>query len=476
MKCKGLLLVLLTAFIATVLFCTTPSQAHAATVASGDCGDQGGNVTWTLSDNGTLTISGNGKMDDWNKSPTGSPWEEYDKKIKKVVVEDAVTYIGADSFFWYEKLTSVKIGSSVEKIGNRAFCETNIKTLAIPGSVRAIGKEAFEGCGKLTSVKIEGNSLISIGNAAFGDCFKLSAINIPDSVESIGDYAFCCCGLTGPIALVSVKTIGKEAFWSCIYLRSISFGDSLVSIGDAAFYECFSLKKIIIPNSVKKIGENAFLYCYSLASVKLGNSVKTLGGGAFFGCENLKKIDIPNSVTKMGNGVFYGCKKLKKASISDSQKAVSFRSFYGCKSLTSVKLGKSVNKIESEAFKGCDKLKTITVGKSVKKIGKNAFPQHQGFKLKVYKGSYALKYAKKNNICYLLVAKVKFNANKGKVSKKSKVVTVCKKYGSLPKPTREGYTFKGWYTQKKGGDRITSGTVVYKSKTHTLYARWEKKR
>jgi uncharacterized repeat protein (TIGR02543 family) len=69
---------------------------------------------------------------------------------------------------------------------------------------------------------------------------------------------------------------------------------------------------------------------------------------------------------------------------------------------------------------------------------------------------------------------IKFNANKGKVSKKNKTVVYGKKYGKLPKASRKGYKFKGWYTKKSGGKKITSKSVVKIKKNQTLYAHWKK--
>lgn len=71
--------------------------------------------------------------------------------------------------------------------------------------------------------------------------------------------------------------------------------------------------------------------------------------------------------------------------------------------------------------------------------------------------------------------KITFVANGGEVSKSSKTVYAMKKYGKLPKPKRKGYTFKGWYTKKKKGKKVTSKTKIIKRKNHKLYAHWEKK-
>ena len=201
-------------------------------------------ITWTLSADGTLTISGIGDMD-------STPWDSQRNKIKKVVIENGVTSIGVRAFSSCSGLTSVTIPNSVTSIGNRAF----------------------DYCLSLSSVTIP-NSVTSIGNRAFYNCSGLTSITIPNSVTSIGDYAFTgCSGLT-----------------------SITIPNSVTSIGDWAFAGCSGLTSITIPNSVTSIGESAFNNCYALTTVSIGNSVKNVGESAFDGCYNLQTITINNQV------------------------------------------------------------------------------------------------------------------------------------------------------------------------------------
>lgn len=134
-------------------------------------------ITWTLSDDGTLTISGTGGIPDYYSSAPfyyTSHWYSQRSKIKKVVIEDGVTRIGNEAFYGCSDLTSI----------------------TIPNSVTKIGKYAFSGCSGLTSVIIP-NSVTSIGSTAFYQCSGLTSITIPNSVTSIGDGAFGnCSGLT----------------------------------------------------------------------------------------------------------------------------------------------------------------------------------------------------------------------------------------------------------------------------------------
>ena len=142
---------------------------------SGTCGD---NLQWKLTDEGVLTITGTGEMQDWHKSKP-SPWHA-DKSVKQVIIGDGVTTIGKRAFSDCSSLTSVTIGNGVI----------------------TIGWGAFYNCPYLTSVTI-GDGVTTIGGMAFYRCFSLTSVTIPNSVTTIGYYAFSGCK--------NVKQITSEA-------------------------------------------------------------------------------------------------------------------------------------------------------------------------------------------------------------------------------------------------------------------------
>ena len=135
--------------------------------SSGTCGP---NLKWHLTDDGVLTITGEGRMNDYNdrRYYVGGPWKPYD--IKRVIIGDSVTSIGNEAFRQCFSLTSVTIGNSVTTIGN----------------------SAFSGCNSLTSVTIP-NSVTTIGQSAFSDCSSLTSVTIPNSVTTISDNTFSGC-------------------------------------------------------------------------------------------------------------------------------------------------------------------------------------------------------------------------------------------------------------------------------------------
>ena len=173
---------------------------------------------------------------------------------------------------------------------------SRLTSITIPNSVTSIGDYAFINCSSMTSVTIP-NSVNSIGNWVFRDCKSLTSVTIPNSVTSIGEYAFSfCSGLTSVTIPNSVTSIGEYAFSSCSGLTSVTLLNSVTSIGNGAFCNCSGLTSLTIPNSVISIGRNAFSSCTSLTSVAIPNSVTSIGGEAFSGCSGLITV-----ISKMEN-------------------------------------------------------------------------------------------------------------------------------------------------------------------------------
>lgn len=146
-----------TIFLAAVLLlCAIPAAATEATEptnverAPGYCGEA---ILWEL-DDGTLTIIGAGKMDDF---PEGAPWEEHKDEIEKVVISNGITYVGARSFYNYDKLKDVQFGDDVYEIGDHAFFSCDgLTVINLPASFKVFGPSSFMGCTKLKEIHCEG--------------------------------------------------------------------------------------------------------------------------------------------------------------------------------------------------------------------------------------------------------------------------------------------------------------------------------
>ena len=140
---------------------------------------------------------------------------------------------------------------------------------------------------------------------------NLTSINIPNSITSIGRYAFCKCSKLTSINIPnSITSISDGVFAGCEGSTSITIPNSVTSIGSAAFMNCSSLKSINIPNSVSIIGNGTFKDCASLTSINIPNSVTSIGSSAFYGCTSLTSTNILNSINSKSDSVFV-CGKMK---------------------------------------------------------------------------------------------------------------------------------------------------------------------
>lgn len=223
------------------------------------------------------------------------------KSLDSITIPKSVTSIAVDAFKGCSSLKFINVDENNYVYDSRENCNAIIKRLSntliigcqntiIPNSVTSIGDGAFSDCYSLTSITIP-NSVTRIGNYAFAFCDSLISVTIPNSVITIGNYAFDSCHSLQSITIPnSVEYIADEAFSWCYSLTSISFGNRVASIGKRTFEYCKSLKSVIIPNSVKYIGSEAFGSCSSLTSVTIGNNVNTIEWGPFLGCDFLTAI------------------------------------------------------------------------------------------------------------------------------------------------------------------------------------------
>ena len=218
--------------------------------------------------------------------------------------------------------------------------DSNSKTVEVTYKGSYYEQYYNEYSGSVTIPKIvsyNGNTynVTSIGDRAFCDCSGLTSITIPNSVTSIGWFAFCCTGITSITIPNSVTSIGYEAFYGCSGLTSITIPSSVTSI-EGAFNGCSGLTSIEIPNSVTSIGEYAFNGCSGLTSIIIPNSVTSIGEHAFKGCSGLTSITIPNSVTSIGIVAFDGCSSLTSITIPNSVTSIGDWAFYDCTRLKTV--------------------------------------------------------------------------------------------------------------------------------------------
>ena len=295
-KQSGLLRRLTALALALCMLAALTAEIFAAdTVASGYCGSEGDgkNLTWTLDSEGVLTISGLGKMKDYeNDNNNRAPWYSSRKSLKKLVLKSGITSIGDYAFFDCSNLTG---------------------DLKIPSNVHSIGENAFGYCSGFNgSLTIE-NGVVEIKKYAFYHCKGFTgSLKIPNSVTYIGVYAFYdCAGFTGDLIIGDgVTTIERGAFSGCYRFKgTLKIGNSVTSIGEGAFTSCRGFTgSLIIPDSVTSIGQQAFSFCAGLnGSLIIGNGVTKIQSWAFENCTGIKKVIIGSGVTSVSNESFIRC-------------------------------------------------------------------------------------------------------------------------------------------------------------------------
>ena len=283
----------------------------------------GGNLTWKLTDEGELTIEGEGEM-------KSSPWSEYESSIKSVVIGEGVTSINSYAFFNCTNLTSIDIPESVCKIGQYAFANTGWYNNQ-PNGLVYIENWLYGYKGEMPEnfeLVVEDGTK-GIADYAFESSSNLMMATIPESVSYIGDAAFIQSGLGLITMSEGVKSIGGGAFWGCYRLAEVSIPESVTEVGNEAFHNtawywkqsCGILYLSGWALEVKICGdcENCERMDYETANILHG--IK----GIAEGFTNFSSIVIPESVTYLREAFTSGgtasivCKSLVPPSDVDGE-------------------------------------------------------------------------------------------------------------------------------------------------------------
>ena len=328
----------------------------------------------------------------------------YNNGVGELVVYGVLKNIPTEAFCMCSTLTSITIPDSVTTIRERAFggCDSLtafygkfasadnrclimdgvLKAFApaglieytIPDSVTTIGEYAFFDCSSLTSITIP-DSVTTIGKNAFKDCNALTSVYITD-LEAWCKIRFVSNADGNPLKYAhnlylngelvedlvipsGITTLNFAAFYGATCLKSVIIPTSVIDIKKSVFNSCTSLTSVTIPDSVTTIGSYAFSSCFSLISVTIPDSVTTIGEYAFRGCTSLTSVTIPDSVTSIADRLFLECSSLISVTIGNSVASIGAYAFYNCTSLTSVTIPDSVTSIEERAFRYCSSLKEV---------------------------------------------------------------------------------------------------------------------
>ena len=312
---------------------------------SGSCGE-GLSYTYTEVTH-TLTIQGDGAMENYAEDRFDAPWGNYRHDILAIEIEDGVTSVGENAFSDCCYMTKLHLPNTLTHIARQAFMDCrSLASLTIPASVTSIEPWAFYRCTQMTAISVEA------GNEVYESRDNCNAL-IEKSTNTL------ILGCKNTIIPEGVVTIGGIAFYGC-ELPSADMPGSVTTISDGAFQGCGYLSKVNIPYGVTSIGNSAFENCNGLKEVTIPSSVISIGNSVFRGCTKLVSADIPSSVTSLGTSVFYECASLKKASIPEGTTTVPAYYLYRCSSITEFIIPESIDEIYYYVFEGCTGLTSMT--------------------------------------------------------------------------------------------------------------------
>ena len=294
---------------------------------------------------------------------------------------------------WYDSrndITAIVFDApNLEHIGNYAFFgfqNPAFTEVTIPNSVESIGSYAFRNCNTLTAIHL-GSAVRTVANNSFSNCTALTEpicngymfVKMPTSYS--GAY-------TIQAGTVEIK---NNAFSGCTGLTSVTVPNSVTTMGSGVFQNCTSLASVTFLSPVTSISASTFDGCTSLTSFTVPNTVTSIGGSAFDGCTSLATVTLGTSVATIGNNAFRNCPLTSPLMTStrffqmfpanysgeyiipDGIVEIAAAAFNGCAGVTSVIISNTVTTIGDRAFQNCTSLATVTLGDAVATIGTDAF-------------------------------------------------------------------------------------------------------
>ena len=441
--------------------------------------------------------------------------------LKTLTINSPVMSMGEYAFADCNQLTSLSLCNDFQTIGDHAFEKcTSLKTVNLPKNLTSIGSHAFDSCTSLDPIEIPG-TVTEIGDHAFSDCDGLKSATIDEGVQSTGVHMFDDCDNLATVNLPeSLTTIGAHSFGDCYVLNHVKIPDKVTSIGEGAFVFCVTLSDLTLGSGLTEIGKEAFRECSALTTLTLPSSLKKIDEGAFCECNGFHTFTLPRGVEIIGKRAFASCEYLTSITLPDSVTEIGQEAFERCEALESITIPEKVTTIEPDTFYYCFDLKYITLPAGLTsfkeslqtctagqidedwKKDENGQPilDKDGNPIPIYTPNGAIyynsnktdadkllanstnTYLKYRNFLYL--CKVTFDANGGTLTDSAEVpvyktekITDTKAneltandLNAINAPTRAGYKFTGWYTDK---DQLFDVKDIAIMEDITLHAGWD---
>lgn len=373
---------------------------------SGTCGAEGdgSNVTWVLTTDGTMILSGTGAVAAYDDRDR--PWYDYRYQILRLEVKKGITSVGG--FRYCFTLQEVSLPEGLISLDEFAFMDCQkLQEIRLPKSLKTLGRGTFAGCHALPEIELP-EDLETVGEGALMNCLSLTSVVIPASVIEMGDRPFSgdwalktveikgnvprlssssfheCDALQEVLITGSVGTIGDDAFMDLDSLERVQIASGLKTIGKRAFWLCDNLTTVSLPDGVTSIGEEAFKECSSLTTINLPNSITTIGANAFNGTKLTGPLNIPSSLVSLGDNAFNGCGGITGTLVFPAaMENISTNVFAGCSGIEEIVLPRGVLTIGAGAFNNCSGVQRLWLTNSIQSIGANAFNGMKSLK-KVY--------------------------------------------------------------------------------------------
>ncbi|MBR5127046.1 MAG: InlB B-repeat-containing protein, partial [Roseburia sp.] len=475
-----------------------------STIVRGNCA---GELEWSLDiKSGEFIISGKGAIEDYVDS--NAEWMNYKEYIKKIVINEGITKVGDYAFYNLRELKSVTFPNTVTHIGDYAFAysaiseielpknlttikmgafsHTKLKEIVVPENVQELGQIVFEGCELLEKAEIYAD-ILTLEYGLFMDCSSLRDITYSDTIKTINVHCFYnCIALTDFIIKESVETIYFEAFYGCTSLLEIYIPRTVISM---LYSDIFSVGTTIIGHLDSEAKNYADTYGYEFVNIQdvgvkvtfVTNSIEEIESQF---CYPGRKITEPASLNRVGH-IFEGWYTSNE--IMDDTTKWDFKNNVVESNITLYAKWKP-NTYTLSFDLNCEEAETVESKKVTYNTSYGILPTviREGY---IFTGWYTEKEAGTLVTAETVVSRaenhtlyahyeaesysVTFNAGEGTVTTAQKDVTYDQAYGELPEASREGYVFKGWYTEKEAGTLVTAETIVSRTENHTLYARYE---